>query len=109
MMLKNVSARPHHVNGVMVAPGQSIEVSDDQGRALIAATRGKNAAPQSGELVEGDPPMPDVKVRTISDLDDAAAIKLVQEANIASLDKLTENEKRPEVLSAVLKRKKAGA
>jgi hypothetical protein len=106
MILKNVSARLHNVNGRQLAPGQTIEVPDGQGELLMAATRGKNARPQSGELVQGDPPMPAAAIRTIADLPEDVALQLVDRASLDSLAKLAADEKRPEVLSAIAKRKR---
>jgi hypothetical protein len=106
MILKNVSARGHHVKGILLAPSATIEIDEGPGRALIAATRGKNCRPETGELVEGDPPMPAVKARGLADLPEDEALALVGRADVGSLDSLAEGEKRPPVLSAILKRKR---
>lgn len=96
--------------GALLAPGHILEVPDDQGRALIAATRGKNASPQSGELIEVGGRTADVDnapAPGLASMSEEKAVALVEKAAPSSLPILAEGEKRPAVLSAIAKRQRS--
>jgi hypothetical protein len=125
MMIQNRSARPYWIQtlqdgievSTLVAPGDLVDVTDARGAAMIkAGTHNRRVAgvimSAVHEIVEvkgAAEPMPASKFqerRGLADLPENVALDLVSKANLDSLDKLAVDEKRPEVLSAVLKRKR---